>query len=266
MRIESTNNTQSLLQQIQERQTEQMRQLASGNRVNQASDDAAAMQIIERLTAESEAYQRSVGNAFDGMSMLSVAEGGLQSISDDVARMRELTIQAGNGALSDGDRQALQSEIEQLRDNMSQTMERTEFAGQPLLSSNDEREFLVGSGAGDNLNVQLRDMREMLSGLDSIDLTDPESRSNLMEELDTLRDGIVEQRAEFGAQQNTFRSAAENLMTADVNMQESRSRMRDLDFAMATANNIQNQIIQSAGISMQGQANARNEQVLGLLG
>lgn len=266
MRIENTGNTQSLLQQIQERQNDQMRQLASGKRVERASDDAAAMQIIERLTAESEAYQRSLGNAYDGMSMLAVAEGGLENVNDDLTRMRELTIQAGNGALSDADRGALQGEIEALRDNIYQTMERTEFGGQSLLTNNESRDFMVGSQGGDNISVELRDMRETLSGLDNIDLTDPEARGNLLDELDAVQEQVTEQRATFGAQENAFRSAAENLMTTGINMQESRSRMEDLDYAMATANNIQNQILQNASISVQGQANAQNQQVLSLLG
>lgn len=267
MKIENTQNTQSLLQQIQEKQTDRLRQLASGKRVERASDDAAAMQIIERLTAESNAYQRSIGNAYDGISMLQVAEGGLESVGNDVNRIRELTIQAGNGALSDSDRQALQSEIDQLRGNIGQTLERTEFAGKPLLTSDSSEEFLVGSGAGQSISVNLVDFREQgLAALENIDLTDPESRDNLLGELDNLRDTISSQRAEFGAQQNQFESAARNLMNTDTNMQEARSRMQDLDYAMGTAENIQGQIQQSAAISVQSQANARNEQVLSVLG
>ncbi|MCC5854217.1 MAG: flagellin [Idiomarina sp.] len=264
--MENTNNTQNLLQQIQEKQTDRMRQLASGNRIDRASDDAAAMQIIERLTSESEAYQRSLGNAFDGVSLLQVAEGGMQNISADLDRIRELTIQAGSGALSDSDRRALQSEVDQLRSNIDQTIERTEFAGSPLLSNNETREFLIGSSAGQNINVELPNVRERsLGGLDNLDLTNPDSRANMLSELDNMRDSINEQRAEFGAQQNVFQSAARELANTNVNMQESRSRLRDLDFAMATSENIQGQIRQNAAITVQGQANAQQSQVLSLL-
>lgn len=266
MKIESTQGTQSLLQQIQEEQTERLRKLASGKRVENAADDAAASQIIERLTAESNAYQRSMGNAYDGISMAQVAEGGLSNVNDDVSRIRELTLQAGNGALSDSDRQALQGEIDQLRGNIDQTLERTEFAGKPLLTSDSSEEFLVGSSAGQSISVDLVDVREQLSGLDNVDLTDPESRDNLLSELDTLQENISSQRADFGAIQNQFESAARNLNNTDINMQEARSRMQDLDYAMGTAENIQGQIQQSAAISVQGQANARNEQVLSVLG
>jgi|SRR5690554_6515251 len=265
MRIDNTNKPQSLLQQIQQEQTDNLRKLASGKRVENAADDAAASQIIERLTAESQAYQRSLGNAYDGISMLGVAEGGLANVNDDVSRIRELTIQAGNGALSDSDRQALQGEVEQLRANIGQTLERTEFAGQPLLTKDETRNFQVGSGAGNTMGVELRDMRSGLSALDNVNLTDPDARANLLDELDQMSESISAQRAEFGAQQNAFASTARNLAQTDVQTQASRSRMQDLDYAMGTANSIQSQILQNSAIAMQGQANAQNELILSVL-
>lgn len=266
MRIDNTSKPQSLLQQIQQKQTDDLRKLASGKRVENAADDAAASQIIERLTAESQAYQRSLGNAYDGISMLSVAEGGLENINTDVSRIRELTIQAGNGALNDSDRRALQSEVDQLRANIGQTLERTEFAGQPLLTQDETRSFQLGSGSGDTVGVQLRDMRSQgLSALDNINLTDPDARANLLDELDRVSETVASQRAEFGAQQNAFLSTARNLAQTDVNTQAARSRMQDLDYAMGTASSIQNQMLQNSALAMQGQANAQNELVLSVL-
>lgn len=267
MRIDNTSKPQSLLQQIQQEQTDNLRKLASGKRVETAADDAAASQIIERLTAESQAYQRSLGNAYDGISMLGVAEGGLANVSDDLSRIRELTVQAGNGALTDSDRQALQGEVEQLRANIGQTLERTEFAGQSLLTKDETRNFQVGSGAGDTMSVQLRDVRQQgLSVLDNVNLTDPDARDNFLNELDQVSETIAAQRAEFGAQQNAFSATARNLSQTDVHTQASRSRMQDLDYAMGTASSIRNQILQNSAVAMQGQATAQNELVLSILG
>lgn len=266
MRIDNTSKPQSLLQQIQQEQTDNLRKLASGKRVETAADDAAASQIIERLTAESQAYQRSLGNAYDGISMLGVAEGGLANVNDDLGRIRELTVQAGNGALTDSDRQALQGEVEQLRANIGQTLERTEFAGQSLLTKDETRNFQVGSSAGDTMGVQLRDMRQGLSVLDNVNLTDPDARDNFLNELDQVSETIAAQRAEFGAQQNAFAATARNLSQTDVHTQASRSRMQDLDYAMGTASSIRNQILQNSAVAMQGQATAQNELVLSVLG
>ncbi|MCL5049509.1 MAG: flagellin, partial [Firmicutes bacterium] len=100
--------TNSVLQNTMAAQDKRMEQLASGRRVNSAADDAAALQIIERMNAEATAYQRSVRNAFDGISLLQTAEGGMQQIQTDLQRMRELTVQAGNGILTNADRQAIE--------------------------------------------------------------------------------------------------------------------------------------------------------------
>lgn len=266
MKIDNSAKPLSLLQQIQQEQTDNLRQLASGKRVESAHDDAAAMQIIERLTAESQAYQRSLGNAYDGVSMLGVAEGGLANIQDDVSRIRELTVQAGNGALTDADREALQQEAAQLTENIYQTVDRTEFAGIPLLSQNDSRSFQLGNDANTSLSIDLRDMRQQgLANLSSLDLTDQSATSSLMDELDSIHDMLNTQRAEYGAQQNAFEASARNLAQTDVATQSSRSRMQDLDYAMGTAANIQNQILQNSAVAMSSQANAQTELALSIL-
>lgn len=266
MKINNTQNTQSLLQQIQQTQTDNLRKLASGKQVENAVDDAAAMQIIERLTSESQAYQRSLGNAYDGVSLLSVAEGGLANVQDDLHRIESLTLQAGNGALSDGDRRALQTEAEQLRSNIHQTLERTEFGGIPLLTQDEDRVFQVGSGADNTLTVGLKDIRQQgLESLNQLDFTDPDARANLLESLSALSEGIAEQRAEFGAQQNAFMSVARELTNTHIGTEASRSRMQDLDYAQGTAQSIQSQILQNAAVSVQGQANAQGALLLSFL-
>ena len=116
------NGVSSLLNQIQEKQTNLFEKLASGKKVNNASDGAAAQQIIDRLTSQVEGNRQAINNVYDGISLAQVAEGGLSNINDDVNRIRELTIQSGNGILTDGDRNAIQSEISQLQDNITQTI------------------------------------------------------------------------------------------------------------------------------------------------
>ena len=120
--MQVNSSTSSLLSQVQEKQESLMEKLASGKKINNASDGAAAQQIIDRLTSEVEGNRQSLNNVYDGISLAQVAEGGLGSINDDVNRIRELTLQSGNGVLSSGDRRAIQSEITQLQENMSQTI------------------------------------------------------------------------------------------------------------------------------------------------
>ena len=155
------NSTSSILGQVQEKQESLMEKLASGKQVNDATDGAAAQQIIDRLTSEVEGSRQAVSNVYDGISLAQVAEGGLSSINDDVNRIRELTLQSGSGILSDGDRQALQSEISQLQDNISQTIEQTNFAGKPLLSEDGALSFQVGANAGNSVDIETQDFRQI---------------------------------------------------------------------------------------------------------
>lgn len=258
------------LQQTMNTQETNMQRLASGKRVNTAADDAAGLQIIERMNAEATAYQRSVRNAFDGVSMLQVADGGMQSISNDMARLRELSVQAGNGALNDADRQALQGEVEQLRESIYQTIDTTSMGEQRVLSQDDSRSFLVGSGRGGDeqrLTVETQDLRAAgLDNLANIDLTSSTGAADAIANIDEMQASLDSVRAEFGAQQNAFMSAISNLTMADVNTQSARARIQDLDYAQATAERTRADIQGQAGLSIQAQANVQSRQVLQLLG
>ena len=110
-------------------------QLATGKKVNTAADDAAALQIIDRLTSQQNGFSQAVSNAYDGISYTQVSEANLSGVNDAVSRIQELSIQAGNGALTDNDRAALQEEVVQLQSQISETFENASFAGKPLFLS-----------------------------------------------------------------------------------------------------------------------------------
>lgn len=247
-----------------------MEQLASGKRVNSAVDDAAALQIIERMNAEATAYQRSVRNAFDGISMLQVAEGGMQQVQGDLQRIRELSVQAGSGILSDADRNAIGAEVSQLRENIYRTIDTTSMGGAPLLNQDSERAFLVGSGRGgedQRMTINTVDLREAgLNALEDLDLSTASGAAAALQSLDDMLGTVGSVRAQYGAQQSAFVSAVNNLTGADVNIQAARSRIADLDYAQATANRTRDDILSQAGIAMRGQANISSAQVLNLLG
>lgn len=247
-----------------------MEQLASGKRVNSAVDDAAALQIIERMNAEATAYQRSVRNAFDGISMLQVAEGGMQQVQNDLQRIRELSVQAGNGILNDADRNAISAEVSQLRENIYRTIDTTNMGGAPLLNQDSERAFLVGSGRGgedQRMTISTVDLREAgLNALEDLDLSTASGAADALQSLDDMLSTVGSVRAEYGAQQSAFVSAVNNLTGTDINIQAARSRISDLDYAQATADRTRDDILSQASIAMRGQANISSSQVLNLLG
>ena len=264
MQINNSSST-SLIGQIQEKQDNLFEKLASGKKVNNALDDASAQQIIDRLTSEVEGNRQSLNNVYDGISVAQVAEGGLGSINDDVNRIRELTLQSGNGVLSSGDRRAIQSEITQLQENISQTIEQTNFAGKPLLSENGSLDFQSGANANQSISINTQDIASQLGGLISIDITAGTSVNEALEAADAAIETIGSARGDLGATQNRFESAARTLTQANVNTAEARSRIQDLDFAQAVSQQASNDVLGQAALTVQAQANQQEGQVLSLL-
>ncbi|GGO73826.1 flagellin N-terminal helical domain-containing protein [Bowmanella pacifica] len=266
LEINSTKSNASLLQQVQQKQNSLFEKLASGKRVNSAADDAAAQQIIDRLTSQTSGVRQAYNNAYDGVSLAQVAEGGLSGISNDVNRIRELSVQAGSGILTDGDRKALQKEVSQLQDNIKQTIEQTEFAGKPLLSGEGDVDFLVGANAGQSISVGTKDIAGGLSDVLNIDVSTAQGAADALEAADNAVDYVGAARADLGATQNQFESAARNLANTEVNVQAAKSRLQDLDYAQGTADKAANDILSQASIAVQSQANQQKGQVLALLG
>ncbi|TDF39468.1 flagellin [Alteromonadaceae bacterium M269] len=262
----NTNVGFSPLEQLRERQESVFERLSSGRRINDASDGAAAQQIIDRLTSNVEGNRQSIANAFDGVSLAQVAEGGLSGINDSVQRIRELSIQAGSGILTDADRSAIQAEVAQLQEGIVDTINSTEFAGQSLLSSDSEINFQVGANPGQTISVGTQDFEAALDGILNVDLSTAEGAQNALAEADAAQDLVGAAQSELGATQNQFESAARNLATADVNAAAARSRIQDTDFAQATAESIALGVRTDAAIAIQAQANQQEGQVLALLG
>ena len=159
----SGESPSSQLQQIQQKEDNLFEKLASGKKVNSALDDAAAQQIIDRLTTQVEGNRQAINNVYDGISVAQIAEGGLSTINDDVNRIRELTLQSGSGILNDSDRRAIQSEITQLQENIVQSIEQTNFAGKSLLLDAGSHEFQTGANANQSISVNTQDVAAQLN-------------------------------------------------------------------------------------------------------
>jgi flagellin len=261
----NTESNTSLLQQLQNKQESILEKLSSGKRISSASDGAAAQQIIDRLTTQVEGNRQSISNAFDGVSLTQVAEGGLAGINKDVNRIRELSVQSGNVFLSDSDRRAIQSEVTQLQENISQTIDQTEFAGQSLLSSNSNIDFQVGANAGQKIGVATQDVATSLNDILNVDLSTAQGAEDALVIADEATEFVGSARADLGASQNQFESAARNLTQTDVNISAARSRIQDTDFAQAASENVTAGILSQSSIAVQDIANQQQGQVLSLL-
>ncbi|MCC5880381.1 MAG: flagellin FliC [Idiomarina sp.] len=259
--------------------------LSSGSRINSAADDAAGLQISNRMTSQIEGLNQAVRNANDGISVAQVAEGALQESTNMLQRMRELVIQADNGVNGEAERTAIQEEIGQLRTELDRVAETTEFSGQTILMGDGdtgaaavdakEFDFLVGAtGAdGETITVSVAAMNTDNLGIDgdladinAINVTDLTQTS--AEQLSTIDEAISdvgETRSNLGAVQNRFQSTIANLSNVSENVSAARSRIQDTDFAAETAQLTKFQITQQASTSILAQANQRPQAALSLL-
>ena len=264
----SSLNAQRQLFDVSNSLSTSFERLSSGFRINSAADDAAGLQITDRLTSQVQGLNQAVRNANDAISLSQTAEGALQETTNALQRIRTLAVQAQNGINSSADRVALQEEVSALRLEMSRIGSTTEFGGVSLLTGGFSATFLVGANAGQKISVNLsRSGGFGASGL-GIDGTvlSAGAASAMLSDIDSALSVIGSTRAELGALQNRFQSTIRNLSNIAENVSAARSQIKDTDFATETANLTRNQIIQQASTTVLSQANQRPQAALQLLG
>ncbi|MEO1765705.1 flagellin [Thiobacter aerophilum] len=255
-----------------------LQRLSSGLRVNSAKDDAAGLAVSEAFTAQIRGNNQAIRNANDGISLGQTAEGALRQIARNVQRIREIAVQAANGTLSDTNRKQLQKEVDQLTQEISRIVQTTSFNGTLLLSGASTLTFQVGaSGTADNqvsvstTNLAVNGSAGLwtysgsLSATGVIDVTTQANASAALANLDADISQISTIRSTFGAVQNRFEAVIANLQNYVENLEASRSRIMDADFAAETAALTRGQILQQAGTAVLAQANALPQTALTLL-
>ncbi len=254
--------------------------LSSGLRINSAADDAAGLQISNRLTSQINGLNQAVRNANDGISLAQTAEGALDETTSMLQRMRTLAIQSANGSNTDEDRVALQQEISQLATEINRVAETTTFGGQNLLDGTYDGVFQVGADSNQTISFSLSTVNSLaadqgftISGMNSvgytfstISISTQDLAQSVIEQIDNMIAAVDGKRAELGAVQNRFSSTISNLSNISENVSAARSRIRDTDFATETASLTSAQILQQASSTILAQANQRPQTALSLLG
>jgi len=255
-----------------------LQRLSSGLRVNSAKDDAAGLAVSQAFTAQIRGNSQAVRNANDGISLGQTAEGALGQIGSNVQRIREIAVQAANGTISNTNRSQLQKEVDQLTQEISRIVSTTQFNGTNLLSGASTLTFQVGAdGTSTNqLSVTTTNLavtgssglyafNATLTNTGTIDVTTQAAASAALSTLDSDISQVSTIRSTFGAVQNRFEAVISSLQNYVENLESSRSRILDADFAAETANLTRGQILQQAGTAVLSQANALPQTALSLL-
>lgn len=279
--------------------------LASGLKINSAKDDPAGIQVSDRLTAQIDGLDSGNRNAQDAISYAQTAEGALDEITNMLQRIRTLALQSANGTNTDVDRQSIQEEVDALNAEITRIANDTTFAGQDLLNGKaGVVRFQIGQDPnsiveidlstsfstdglaqiaaevqgsesfvlkdqydenGDPITLNYADIFKYDPDGKGIDISTQEGAQHVLSGIDALINGIDSKRAELGAIQNRMEATIRNQSNVSENVADSRSRIRDTDFADETAILAQYQIIQQATASVLTQANTRPEVALQIL-
>jgi len=277
MGLRINTNTQSItaqrnLGQVKEKSNHTLAQLSSGERITKAADDAAGLAISEKLKADIRSTKQAERNASDGVSMVQVAEGGLNEVSNILIRLRELSVQSASDTVGETERQFTDLEFQNLSKEIERIAGSTEFNGKKLLNGEGEQfDFQVGtknSAEFDRIAFDASVSNATVDGLGvgGLSVGTKEDAQNNLEVIDEAINRVNGSRANLGAMQNRLSSTINNLQIKNENMAEANSRIRDTDVAQATADLTKNNILTNSGTAVLAQANQASQSALRLIG
>lgn len=258
--------TQNTLSKTNDMLSTSMQRLGTGLRINSAADDAAGLQIANRLEAQTRGMAVAQRNAQDAISMLQTADGALDELSSIAFRMKDLATQAANGTNTAEDVAALDAEYTELKKEITRIMTETKYNGGVLFIGGkfaSAVDFQIGAASSETLTFDVSTELTAIdySGLGSLS-TDAGTE---MDNLDALIDDVGALRAKFGANINRLEHTINNLATVSQNTEAAKGRIMDADFAEETSNMTKQQMLMQAGISVLSNTNQMSALVGSLL-
>nr|AFK73946.1 flagellin protein FliC14 [Candidatus Magnetococcus massalia]CRH08199.1 Putative flagellin [Candidatus Magnetococcus massalia] len=228
--LSSTNS--NAIDPSQRRLNETMERIATGVRIAQASDNAAMLGLATSLSTEVRSYNMARQNANDGIAMAQVGQTDLQSVQDDLQRLRELAAQAGNGILTDDDRANIQLEAAEIKEQIAQTIEGSQFNENSILNSTGSISLQTGIDEGETTDIQLRDLNGLAAG---VDLSTQAGAQAALSEIDSALNTTSDYAAYLGSQANGLEGVADRVSQIAINSEAARSRVQDANMAVEMA-------------------------------
>ena len=248
-----------------------MQQLATGNRINQAKDDAAGLSIGQNMTSQVRGLNQAVRNVNDGINLLQTADGALVETSNMLQRMRELAVQSSNATNSPSQRSYLQNEFGSLQEEISRIGDNTSWNNAnvfgPTAATANSLVFQAGMNAGQTITVNLSGMNATALAVDGAvaSIAGFTAAQSAINTIDAAIETVNSARSRMGATMNQLSYSADNMTNISTNIAASRSTVMDTDYATASATLSKSQIIQQAATAMLAQANQQPQSVLSLI-
>ena len=277
MGLRINTNVQSLVAQrnlgmSSAKQGASLEKISSGTRIAKAADDSAGLAIASKMTADIRSLRQDNRNANDGISLVQVAEGGMNEVGNILTRFRELSIQAASDTIGDKERGFINKEMLQLRSEIDRISQTTEFNGRKLLAGEgDKLDIQVGLHNSPEQDRFMFDLQKMAIstkslGVGDINTESKESAQANLSKIDGAITRLSENRSEVGALQNRLASSVTHLQTYEENLSAAKSRIYDVDVASESSELTKNNILTQAGTAVLSQANSNAQSALKLLG
>jgi flagellin len=247
-----------------------LEKLSSGLRINRAADDAAGLAISEKMRSQIRGLEVAERNSLDAISLIQTAEGALNEVHGMLQRMRELAVQASNSTNQTEDRDALDSEFQQLIQEIDRVGNDTQFNKMKVLAADQSIEIQIGANASQTLTLTWKKQLKTSLGEDAVDISNLNIKTfaNAQSAITALDNAIIsvsKTRSLMGAYQNRLEHTINNLKTANENLTSSESRIRDTDMAMEMTEFTKNNILNQAAQAMLAQSNQLPQGILQLL-
>ena len=290
----SAMTTQGALLRVNRDISTSLQRLSTGLRINSAADDAAGLAISEKMRTQVRGTAQALRNAQDGISVINIAEGAANEVSDILQRMRELAIESSNDTLTSTERVYTNTEFKQLTSEIDRIAAVTNYNGMKLLSSagtSSNDRFGIGGAGGpgstlwvdanstygsDSITITIDTLTTNSLGagaqsgnvanLAATTLTTQSDAIAALQSLDESINSVNLMRSNMGAFVNRLEHAINNLTISNTNQQSAESQIRDVDFATETTQFTKNQILSQSATAMLSQANMVPQSVLSLLG
>ncbi|MEK4360387.1 flagellin [Paenibacillus sp. FSL M7-1455] len=271
----SSYNTQRQLSFNNTQSSKSLEKLSSGYRINRAADDAAGLAISEKMRNQIRGLEQANKNALDGISLIQTAEGALNETHAMLQRMAELYVQGANEVLTTTDAAKIDSEVQQLSQQIDAIANQTQFNTKKLLDGTVTNVvFQVGANSNETISLGLTAALATalsvqfggagLTALSASTALNTDAAANLSA-VQVAINKVSEIRSNLGAVQNRLEHTINNLGTTAENLQAAESRIRDVDMAKEMSEFTKNNILQQAATAMLAQANQQPQGVLQLL-
>ena len=249
--VSQDNKTQNRLNKI-------YNQLATGKRINRASDDAATLSIAMGLKKQARGFKTVENNIGDALNALNISDGAASSISNMMQRQRELAVQAANDTLNPEQREILNREFQALAQEIDRVANTANFNGQTLLNGSSPLSDGTGtvqvdpsSNPGNQITLSETNLTEESLGTENLDISNSSNSSQAITALDNAAKQVNEARSSQGAIANRLQHAQNIAVVSRHNTAQALSRAEDLDFAKAVADQVRESLLAQTNIETQ---------------